>query len=596
MKEIIKRDINILLNANDFTTARILINKYFTLFYNDADFLSIISELALKENKINEAMITIKSGLEIDNNHPDLLYNMARALSATGDNMAALKYYREAANCANNESLNQKIQNDIDLLLKNVYSIGDLCSQEEGFFVDKVLCVSEKYYGYNPMWSYSAVNLSLTGTLANSGVAKHIRTFYIDDIFVCGENEMAERLIRECHNYKPNVLIYFVITINVKPLIEALKFIRESMNIKTIAWFTDLLTGLAIPDRHIAFKAYGEIADCMFDPCSTYSRPYYPHNNLVHAYGLVNQNVFYPMATEKDIDVSFIGTLAADFYESRREYLEYLKVNLEKEGYRVFVGGGQMAYAGETPLTIDKYVEIINRSKIAINFSSTMGGMKNLKGRVFEIMACKTLLMEELGPVTTDLFIEGIDYVSFDSKEELLEKTLYYLKNEQLRRNVENSGWRKIQHFYNPKNTWNYVFSKIGYQSLLEPNSDNYKLYVKTMDHINNLYECVYPMIHSNEPIYIRLDEQRYELAEKMALTKIRVNPVDVDAWYALAMALAKQGYDKTSALVAERVTYLDPYEKRIIPTYQGHGVLDETQKLNEISNLLYLEVKKNTN
>lgn len=580
-----------LIYSDRLSEAKDLFEIYDNIFNKNSDYRSMKAIIAIKENRLDDAFQILNDTVGFDKTNPDIFYNLAYVNLLKDNKISALKHYRSCLDLTHNDEFKKQILNNIDYLISNIYSLtddyGHNTNKADFSLVKRVLCVHEKYYGYNKKFDFSAINMSLTGTIVDSGVSEQVKTFYYDNMVKFGINDMARALLQECYSYKPDVLIFFVPFTIYEPLLETILYIRNTLKIKTVSFFSDLLTGLVSPERHSAFNAYGEAADCMFDPCSAGSRAYYVHTNLVSAHGLVNRNIFYPMNPVKDIDVSFIGSLTTDFYRSRREQLEYLKERLEKKGYNIYIGGGQFAVNGEKPLTIDQYVDIICRSRISINFSETIGGMRNLKGRVFEVLACRTLLMEEDGPDSRRLFEDGKDYALFKSKEELYEKTLYYLENETKRKEVEQCGWEQVDRFYNSKNVWHYVFSSIGYNTSLKTNSENYRIYAKAMDNINADIQCIYPMVHSNNPIHLRINEDDYELAEKMALKKIRFVPNDAEAWYALAEALAKLGYNKTSNLIAERAACIDPFAKPAVFEKKKQGVYDESVKLKELSSIL---------
>ena len=97
-----------------------------------------------------------------------------------------------------------------------------------------------------------------------------------------------------------------------------------------------------------------------------------------------------------------------------------------------------------------KYAEILGRTKIGINFSHGVD-RHCLKGRVFETMHAGAMLLETKSPQTAALFQDGIDYVSFSDKEDLLKKINYYLIHEQERESIAQRGRKKVLKLYNPK-------------------------------------------------------------------------------------------------------------------------------------------------
>ena len=61
----------------------------------------------------------------------------------------------------------------------------------------------------------------------------------------------------------------------------------------------------------------------------------------------------------------------------------------------------------------------------------------------------EALLMESKNSQIAMLFDEGVDYVSFSDKEDLLEKINYYLLNDKEREKIAKSGRSKVLKLYN---------------------------------------------------------------------------------------------------------------------------------------------------
>ena len=69
------------------------------------------------------------------------------------------------------------------------------------------------------------------------------------------------------------------------------------------------------------------------------------------------------------------------------------------------------------------------------------------------------MLLETKNPQTEALFEDGVDYVGFSTKEEMLEKIKYYLTHEKERKCIAESGRRKVLNQYNTKVFWDTVFN-----------------------------------------------------------------------------------------------------------------------------------------
>ena len=142
---------------------------------------------------------------------------------------------------------------------------------------------------------------------------------------------------------------------------------------------------------------------------------------------------------KKDIDVAFLGQIS-DYRDKRRAYIEYL-MEQNISGYIATLNRDQQ-------VDHSKYAEILGRAKIGINFSYSVD-KHQLKGRVFETMHSGAMLLETKNPQTEAFFQDGIDYVSFSDKEDLLKKINYYLIHEQERESIAQSGRKKVLKLYN---------------------------------------------------------------------------------------------------------------------------------------------------
>ena len=80
-------------------------------------------------------------------------------------------------------------------------------------------------------------------------------------------------------------------------------------------------------------------------------------------------------------------------------------------------------------LTHIEYANILNRSKISINFSKSVH-FDQLKGRIWEILLSGSLLLETKNTQTDTLLVDGKEYVSFTNEENMINKIRYYLMND----------------------------------------------------------------------------------------------------------------------------------------------------------------------
>jgi hypothetical protein len=344
--------------------------------------------------------------------------------------------------------------------------------------LQKVLCVHEKYYLNNEKNGLSACNNYIYHSISGSGLVERTDFFPYDQLVRLGIEGMSGALWQKCVNEYPQVIVFYVPWHDYwEPLVKVLDGLRR-LGIKVIAFYSDLVTGSVDQTRAALFKAYSLVADCLLNIDSPCLSAAYDHPCHIRGYTGVDPEHFYWRPTPRDIDVSFLGSRGQS-YAARREYIAFLERNLAEREIHFLVGGGQLPE--EESLSLADYADLLRHSKITLNFATTLGNVRQLKGRVLEALACRTFLLDEANPGTRRLFSEGSDYVSFDNKEELLTKILYYLENAGEREQIADSGWVKARDLWNARNLWAYVFTKLGFDIASEA-GEHFAEFCKLMD------------------------------------------------------------------------------------------------------------------
>ncbi|CAD0004613.1 CgeB family protein [Flavobacterium salmonis] len=143
-------------------------------------------------------------------------------------------------------------------------------------------------------------------------------------------------------------------------------------------------------------------------------------------------------------DVGFIGAWEGE----RANTILFLAKN--GINIRVWGGGEWNQYKNIFPnlqiedkgLFSDDYSKALSSFKISLCFLRKMN-FDLQTTRTMEIPACKGFLMAERTSEHSRLFTEGIEADFFSSDKELLEKCLFYLKNENKRLELVESGYRR---------------------------------------------------------------------------------------------------------------------------------------------------------
>jgi len=154
--------------------------------------------------------------------------------------------------------------------------------------------------------------------------------------------------------------------------------------------------------------------------------------------------------SHQGIGASFVGSTR---YRDRQILLGYA----QKEYPDLLICGGQR----EANLSPELYAEIIRQSRIGLNFSLSPAGFYQTKGRVFEILASCSMLLEFKNPSTAKLFTPNEDYVEFESGKELVDKIKYYMYNPLEREQIALNGYKKYTENYTAWHFWKKIMSKI---------------------------------------------------------------------------------------------------------------------------------------
>lgn len=132
---------------------------------------------------------------------------------------------------------------------------------------------------------------------------------------------------------------------------------------------------------------------------------------------------------KKDIDISFVGSITP----RRRKILDFLKSkNLKVEEFKVRGEG---------------LVKIFNRSKIVLNIHAE--DYLDTETRIYEALGSGSFVItEELSEENP--FLDGAHLVEVKNKDELIEKILYYLKNNNKREKISLCGYKEanLKHTY----------------------------------------------------------------------------------------------------------------------------------------------------
>jgi hypothetical protein len=274
--------------------------------------------------------------------------------------------------------------------------------------------------------------------------------FWDDETNILGNHLSWCRKIIEL---RPDVVIlssYSVSNIT-HPRLSLLNVLRKKYKIKFVAIWYDTCTDNFIDffQQHIKNIDLNVFLD---NPMMDIGKRKLTENEKSKCIGMwtpANAINFNPQ--EEEIDVAFLGQIGS-YRSYRKETLFFLmKSN---------IAGFYSAFEKNSQLSHEEYFDILGKAKIGINFSYSVD-KHQLKGRVFDTMLSGALLLEQENSQIECCFNDGEDYVSFSSKEDLLNKIKYYLANDDERKKIARSGRMKCLDLYNGKSFWKVVFEKV---------------------------------------------------------------------------------------------------------------------------------------
>ena len=110
--------------------------------------------------------------------------------------------------------------------------------------------------------------------------------------------------------------------------------------------------------------------------------------------------------------------------------------------------------------TVAEYARLYQTSKISL--ALTKDAVRQLKGRVFEILHCGALLVCDRNHHVSHYLVPGEDYVAFDDYEDLVAKCAHYLAHDDERIAIARAGHRKAKSYYSHDVFWRSLLARLG--------------------------------------------------------------------------------------------------------------------------------------
>ena len=316
----------------------------------------------------------------------------------------------------------------------------------------QVLFVTEKWCDANPKLALTNNFHNLFRSFENSRPDCTYNTLHLDECSMIYGSHVDNIIPEYCKVFDTKIIFYSLLGLSkYNPSIATFKKVK-SLGVKQCIMWPDTGPGWGVS----VINQIGDAVDLNIlwdNPTSDF------HNSVINSLQRtlslwVPQDNTMFCDNEKTIDVSFIGS---DRYPDRKMYIDFLLKESKKNDINFIFSGGQR----EEKLSVKQYADLIKSSKIGINFSGNPGGFHQCKGRVYEILSSKSMLLENVNDSTRKLFTPGIDYIEFNSPQDLIEKIKYYLLHEEERIKIANNGYNKYISNYSSKIFWDTIIDKL---------------------------------------------------------------------------------------------------------------------------------------
>ncbi len=353
----------------------------------------------------------------------------------------------------------------------------------------KILYVAIMYDQGNPARGYSFEHINFYQSLLALDGSKHQIVYFPFDVMMQneGRRKMNQTLLELARKEKPDLCFVGMLDNEIKK--ETLKKIR-ALDITTLGWFGD---------DHWRFDSYSKYYAPYFswiattDPTASERYKKIGYNNAIYAPSAANTDIFKPSSNEKNIDVSFVGS----WTQKRGEIIN----SIIGSGIPIKVYGSGWPNGR---VNDEELVKIISESKISINLnpSSSYFGLKpftrlffkrtsfnrsifhikpdfwnffanirewqqksipQLKARVFEIPACRTMLITQNVAHLEDHYNLGTEIISYSDTRDLIEKIKYYLLHDIERENIAQHGYERTIRDHSYKKRFRDLFTKMGF-------------------------------------------------------------------------------------------------------------------------------------
>lgn len=255
------------------------------------------------------------------------------------------------------------------------------------------------------------------------------------------EGAVDHNIIRKVNSFQPEIIIYSgPAGGKCKPYTETLAWMRDKA--KTVCYVLDG----GCPEWHPLLQEYQD--KNVFDLVANLDgNPEWPKRSKDITLWQVTDEEFFKEKLVKDIRIGFAGGTGS---KHRRDMLDVLKKKCDLV----------IAERFETWGTYKHFADFMKRCQMTVNFPETGSGRAyHLKNRVLEAGFAGVCLFEKKNPVTELYFTPNVDYVQYETLDELVDR-INLISPEGIKSKAEHLSLRCWNEYTSDK-VWNTILTTL---------------------------------------------------------------------------------------------------------------------------------------
>ena len=315
---------------------------------------------------------------------------------------------------------------------------------------EKVLFVTEKWCDADPNKGLTNNYHNLFKTFKSVFPETLFSIVHLDEYTLTKKKHIDTFLPILIDKVEPTIIVFSLLgKSHLNPTDSSYEYIREK-GCKTVFMWPDVFDSWGIPQiEEFNNKKFADLHVCWGAEKNTTNK----YENLIWLWAPQDETLYHPLAEKstQQIPVSFLGSVR---YPERQKYLQHL-IDTKTP---LYIDGGQR----EKGLSPMRYAELMRHSKISLNFPEGPEGNDQCKGRVWEILASKSLLLERKNAPIQNFLKPNVHYIEFEDEADLVEKIQYYLDNDNERDYIVNKGYNLYKKKYNATTFWGTIMKELN--------------------------------------------------------------------------------------------------------------------------------------